>query len=368
MTVWRRVSQNRWPSLGFDLLSVNDLAAPFLGAGFYYKTFMWPRAFWEKLYEPVIRRAAGLGALSGRHNPDKYERAYAFCDLLVIGVGTGRSDGRIDGGAGRGGRDPCRGGLPVRGAPAGRDIRSGWSARRPLGRGGRRGAGRSAQRAPDVAHDGDRGLRSAEPMARWSGSGIIRRAAMTAHRWRPSGGLRRNRRCWLPVRWSVRWRFRTMTGPGIMTAGAVRAYLNRWGVSPGRTVTVFGNNDDAHRTAHDLVAAGVNVAGVIDSRADAPEPCRVRGLSRGRSSATVPGGMGWNVSPSAPDGARRSCHVRLPGHVGWLEPDGAPDLPHERPADLARRYCGIRSDARCCAKSDAGGCVQWRVFHRRLSA
>ena len=58
-------SQNRWPSLGFDVLAVNDLMAPFLGAGFYYKTFMWPKAFWEKVYEPAIRRAAGLGALSG---------------------------------------------------------------------------------------------------------------------------------------------------------------------------------------------------------------------------------------------------------------------------------------------------------------
>ncbi len=68
-------------------MAVNDLAAPFLGAGFYYKTFMWPRQFWESVYEPVIRRAAGLGALSGAHNPDSYERAFAFCDVLVIGAG-----------------------------------------------------------------------------------------------------------------------------------------------------------------------------------------------------------------------------------------------------------------------------------------
>ena len=78
-------SQNAWPSLDFDVLAVNDLASPFLGAGFYYKTFMWPRRFWEAVYEPAIRRAAGLGALSGAHNPDRYERAFAFCDLLVIG-------------------------------------------------------------------------------------------------------------------------------------------------------------------------------------------------------------------------------------------------------------------------------------------
>ena len=80
-------AQNAWPSLGFDLLSINDLAAPFLGAGFYYKTFMWPRAFWEKVYEPAIRRAAGLGALGSVRDDDHYEKAYAFCDLLVIGAG-----------------------------------------------------------------------------------------------------------------------------------------------------------------------------------------------------------------------------------------------------------------------------------------
>ena len=56
-------SQNNWPSLRHDLLAVNDVMAPFLSAGFYYKTFMWPQPFWSKLYEPLIRRAAGLGAL-----------------------------------------------------------------------------------------------------------------------------------------------------------------------------------------------------------------------------------------------------------------------------------------------------------------
>src|SRR5215207_5176459 len=57
-------SQNRWPSLGFDVGAVNGLLSPFLSAGFYYKTFMWPAALWEKLYEPVIRKAAGLGRAS----------------------------------------------------------------------------------------------------------------------------------------------------------------------------------------------------------------------------------------------------------------------------------------------------------------
>ena len=80
-------SQNAWPSLGFDLLGSNDLCAPFLGTGFYYKTFMWPRKFWELLYEPVIRRAAGLGALGQEAGKGRVEKAFAFCDLLVIGAG-----------------------------------------------------------------------------------------------------------------------------------------------------------------------------------------------------------------------------------------------------------------------------------------
>ena len=80
-------SQNRWPSLRYDMLSVNDLAAPFLSAGFYYKTFMWPRAFWEGIYEPLIRRAAGLGRLKPQNETASYEKAFAFCDLLVIGSG-----------------------------------------------------------------------------------------------------------------------------------------------------------------------------------------------------------------------------------------------------------------------------------------
>ncbi|MCJ9673257.1 2Fe-2S iron-sulfur cluster-binding protein, partial [Neorhizobium sp. SHOUNA12B] len=80
-------SQNRWPSLKHDFGAVNDLFSPFLGAGFYYKTFMWPGVLWEKLYEPLIRRAAGLGKATMQADPDRYEKSWAHCDLLVIGAG-----------------------------------------------------------------------------------------------------------------------------------------------------------------------------------------------------------------------------------------------------------------------------------------
>src|SRR5262249_30646513 len=80
-------SQNRWPSLAFDLAAVNDLLAPIFPAGFYYKTFMWPRAAWKRLYEPWIRAVAGLGRAPTRPDPDRYARRYAHCDVLVVGAG-----------------------------------------------------------------------------------------------------------------------------------------------------------------------------------------------------------------------------------------------------------------------------------------
>ena len=80
-------SQNHLGGLRRDILAVNDLLAPWLGAGFYYKTFMWPAAFWERVYEPIIRRAAGLGRLSGDADPDTYDKGFLHCDILVVGAG-----------------------------------------------------------------------------------------------------------------------------------------------------------------------------------------------------------------------------------------------------------------------------------------
>ena len=80
-------SQNRWPSLKFDVQSINGLMSPFFSAGFYYKTFMWPAKFWKLLYEPIIRRSAGLGRAAAEPDPDHYEKAFVHCDVLVIGGG-----------------------------------------------------------------------------------------------------------------------------------------------------------------------------------------------------------------------------------------------------------------------------------------
>ncbi|MGB7204328.1 MAG: 2Fe-2S iron-sulfur cluster-binding protein, partial [Anderseniella sp.] len=80
-------SQNCWPSLERDIGAINSIASSLFVAGFYYKTFMWPKRFWETIYEPIIRRAAGLGRLSHEADPDRYEKGYAHCDVLVVGSG-----------------------------------------------------------------------------------------------------------------------------------------------------------------------------------------------------------------------------------------------------------------------------------------
>jgi len=80
-------SQNHRGPLKLDFMAANDFLSPFLSAGFYYKTFKWPKAFWEKFYEPVIRKSAGLGSLSGEDDPDLYDKGFLHCDLLIIGAG-----------------------------------------------------------------------------------------------------------------------------------------------------------------------------------------------------------------------------------------------------------------------------------------
>ena len=79
-------SQNRWPSLKTDVGAINDRLGMFLPAGFYNKTFMWPRSFWDRLYEPAIRRMAGLGDAPCEIDPDRYGATYAHCDLLIVGA------------------------------------------------------------------------------------------------------------------------------------------------------------------------------------------------------------------------------------------------------------------------------------------
>ena len=80
-------SQNCWPSVNFDVGGINNFLNRFFPAGFYYKTFMWPKSFWYHVYEPFIRKAAGMGKASLDPDPDRYEHQYEHCDILVVGSG-----------------------------------------------------------------------------------------------------------------------------------------------------------------------------------------------------------------------------------------------------------------------------------------
>ena len=80
-------SVNCWPNVNFDIGAINNFLNKFFPAGFYYKTFMWPKSFWYKIYEPIIRKAAGFGAASIKHDKERYEHKYEYCDLLIAGTG-----------------------------------------------------------------------------------------------------------------------------------------------------------------------------------------------------------------------------------------------------------------------------------------
>ena len=80
-------SQNCWPSVSFDFGAINNFLSKFFPAGFYYKTFMWPKSFWYKVYEPIIRKAAGLGVAPLKPDPDRYEHKFEHCDVLIVGSG-----------------------------------------------------------------------------------------------------------------------------------------------------------------------------------------------------------------------------------------------------------------------------------------
>src|SRR5262245_24782108 len=259
-------SQNRWPSLRFDLQAINSAIAPILSTGFYYKTFMWPPAFWEKVYEPLIRRAAGLGKASAQEDPDSYEKAYLHCDVLVVGGGATGLMAALA--AGRTG---------ARVVLADEDFRLG-------------GRLLSENR---VVSDRSAAEWAAHVVAELQALPDVRILSRTTVIGVYDGGTysaieRVNDHLALPPKFDPRhrlWRivakrcvlaagaierplvFGDNDRPGVMLAGAVRTYLNRYAAVPGHRAVVFGVGDDIATTVEDLVRAGASVEAVEIGRA-----------------------------------------------------------------------------------------------------
>jgi methylglutamate dehydrogenase subunit C len=258
-------SQNRWPSLRHDIGSVSSLLSPLFVAGFYYKTFMWPAAFWEGVYEPLIRRAAGLGRASLQADPDRYEKAHAFCDVLVIGGGpaglaaalaTGRAGARV--------------------IIADEDFILG-------------GRLNSDNHTIDGLSGVEWARRSAAELDAFPNVTVMRRTTIFgAYDGGTFGGLERvSDHLFVPAAHQPRQRLWKIVArrsilasgaierpivfggndrPGIMLASAVRTYVNRYGVAPGKAATLFTTCDDGWRTALDLARAGIKIEAIIDAR------------------------------------------------------------------------------------------------------
>ncbi|WP_336490422.1 sarcosine oxidase subunit alpha family protein [Methylobacterium nigriterrae] len=266
-------SQNRWPSLALDALSVNALLSPVFAAGFYYKTFMWPASFWEKLYEPMIRRAAGLGRAADAPDPDSYDRMHAHCDVLVIGGGPAGLSAALA--AGRSGARVIL--VDEDFALGGRLL----AERREVGSGS--GADWVAAAAAEL-----RAMSEVTILTRTTLFGVYDHGAYGAvervsdHLAEPPAHAPRQRLWRITARRAVLAAgaierphiFGGNDRPGVMLAGAVRTYLNRYGALPGRHVAILTASDDGWRTAADVAAAGGRVAAVIDTRASVPAELR----------------------------------------------------------------------------------------------
>ncbi len=262
-------SQNRWPSLDFDVMAVNGLLSSVFAAGFYYKTFMGPtRGAWH-FYERFIRRAAGMGEASREADPDRYEKSHLFCDVLVVGAGAAglaaalaaaRSGARVvlaDEGAAPGGRlfaETHR----INGIAAGD-----WA----------RGTVTALEAFPNV-----RVMTRTTVYGYYDQNQLAAVERVTDHLADKPAHLPRQRH------WTIRATEVVLaTGaieqpvlidgndvPGVMLAGAVGRFARAYGVGVGRNVVFFGGHDGVWETALVAAEAGVGVAAIVDPRAEAP--------------------------------------------------------------------------------------------------
>ncbi|MBW0003538.1 MAG: sarcosine oxidase subunit alpha family protein [Hyphomicrobiales bacterium] len=262
-------SQNRWPSLGRDFGALNDVFSPLFPAGFYYKTFMWPKSAWKRIYEPKIRAMAGLGRAPTLPDSDTYTQRYAHCDALIVGAGPAGIAAALAAEA-----HGARVILCDEQAELGGSLLAETKATID----GKEASAWLSDALSRLSHS---------PNVRWLSRttafgcfphnmvGLAER--LTDHLPSPSEGRPRERL------WQVRAKevvlatgalerplvFPDNDRPGIMLADAARQYLARYAVKPGTRVVVVTAHDQAYRAATELAEAGVEIAAILDIRQDA---------------------------------------------------------------------------------------------------
>ncbi|WP_152048416.1 sarcosine oxidase subunit alpha [Aureimonas psammosilenae] len=274
-------SQNRWPSLRTDVGAVNDSLYMLFSAGFYYKTFMWPKSFWNKVYEPVIRGAAGLGVSPSETDPDNYASRFAHCDVLVVGAGAAGLSAALA--AARSGAKVM---LVDEQAEAG-----GWLLSEPDvaidGRPAWTWLTETLQALADMPNVTVLTRTTAIGFYHQNFLGLCQR--LTDHRADVPAGATRERM------WKVRAArvilaqgaiekplvFAGNDRPGVMLAGAARSYLNRYGVKVGTRAAVVTSHDSAWAAAFDLARSGTIVPILVDTRRKVAEHLLMEARSLG---------------------------------------------------------------------------------------
>jgi sarcosine oxidase subunit alpha len=338
-----------WPNVRFDVASLTGIFSRLFGAGFYYKTFMFPRHSWDT-YEKIIRHTAGLGIAPEHADPDHYDHRNAHCDVLIAGAG-------------------------------------------PAGLMAALAAGRTGARviiADEQSEFGGSLLASTEtvdgkPAGEWVADAIAELAGMqevimlprsTVFGYFDHNFLGVLERCSEHLgehihgevrqrEWRVRARqvilaqgaierplvFANNDRPGIMLASAVSTYINRYAVCPGKRAVVFTNNDYAYYTAFDLHRAGANVV-IIDSRQDGAAALAERAHAEG-----IPVMTGSIIT-----NARRSRRVRSVDYVHW---DGNANSPIAKPLSMECDLVAVSGgwSPAIHLHSQSGGSNTWDAEH-----
>lgn len=257
-------SQNRWPSLKTDFGAINDRLGMFFPAGFYNKTFMWPRSFWEKLYEPAIRRMAGLGDAPTDADPDGYVATYAHCDLLIVGAGPAGIDAALEASA-SGKRvmlideqDQLGGGAladPTLWPWLERSIKALNDASNVT----------ICTRTTAFGYYHDNFIGAAQRLTDHL-PGICTTPREKLWRIRAADVILAQGAIERPLV------FDGNDTPGVMLASAAKIFALRYGVAVGRAVALMASHDSGWRDVFALSQAGIAITAIIDIRADvAPE-------------------------------------------------------------------------------------------------